>query len=308
MSEFKKPDIFRDAEEFRRAESRRGKLFAVLGKPIGHSLSPVMQNGALAEYAKSDPSFFGAEYFSFEVGPGELIEALDFLWERSFCGLNLTIPLKEAAMDAVSELDPTAEKAHACNTLLRTSGGWKAFNTDGFGVKAAVEQSFGRGFAGSDVVILGAGGAARGAAEAVLESGCKSLIVANRDPGRLRKFADDFKMSGGKASAEPLAGIEKKIPQKAIIINATSVGLDKSDPPILDFSKVPGNCVFLDMPYRRDGETSSVLAARKNSIPAENGLAMLAWQGAKSLSLWTGKPLLGSLMLEILKKHLYGHS
>jgi shikimate 5-dehydrogenase len=61
------------------------------------------------------------------------------------------------------------------------------------------------------------------------------------------------------------------------------------------------------MPYRRDNETTSVISARENSIQAENGLAMLVWQGAKSLSIWTGKQLYGSLMLNTLKEHLYGH-
>ena len=261
---------------------------------------------ALEKIAKTDGAFAGAKYFAFEVAPDNLAETLHLFWRKNFTGINLTIPHKEIAFKILTDFDETAKKARACNTLLRTPDGWRGYNTDGFGVAAAVENAFGRGFENADVILLGAGGAARGAAAAILGAKCKSLLVANRNPERLAKFADDMKRENFELSTAPLENVEAKIPPRAVIVNATAVGLKADDKPVIDFSKIPQDCVFLDMPYRRDGETSSVLAARAHSIPAENGLAMLAWQGAKSLSIWTGKPLLGSLMLSKLKEHLYG--
>lgn len=290
-----------------RAENSKPPLFAVFGKPIGHSLSPLMQNAALAKVAKTNAELDGAKYFAFEVEPEKLAETLDVFWRKNFVGINLTIPHKEIAMRVVNDFDASAENAKACNTLLRTPRGWKGFNTDGFGVSAAVEHAFGRGFANADAVLLGAGGAARGAAAAIIAAGCKSLLVANRNPERLKKFADDLSMENFGIKTASLAGIEAKIPPRAIVVNATSVGLNADDSPVVDFSKIPPDCAFLDMPYRRNGETPSVLAARANGIPAENGLAMLAWQGAKSLSIWTGAPLMGAFMLETIKENLYGH-
>lgn len=290
-----------------RSENSKPPLFAVFGKPIGHSLSPLMQNAVLAKVAKTNAALDGAKYFAFEVEPEKLAETLDVFWRKNFVGINLTIPHKEIAMRVVNDFDASAKNAKACNTLLRTPRGWKGFNTDGFGVSAAVEHAFGRGFANADAVLLGAGGAARGAAAAIIAAGCKSLLVANRNPERLKKFADDLSMENFGIKTASLAGIEAKIPPRAIVVNATSVGLNADDNPVVDFSKIPPDCAFLDMPYRRDGETPSVLAARANGIPAENGLAMLAWQGAKSLSIWTGAPLMGAFMLETIKENLYGH-
>lgn len=306
MERDNKPSEMSGDEFFARNENSPEKYFAVFGKPIAHSLSPLMQNAALGEIAKTDGAFAGAKYFAFEVDPDNLAETLHLFWRKNFTGINLTIPHKEIAFRILTDFDETAKKARACNTLLRTPDGWRGYNTDGFGVTAAVENAFGRGFENADVVLLGAGGAARGAAAAILGAKCKSLLVANRNPERLAKFADDMKTENFELSTTPLENVEAEIAPRSVIVNATAVGLKADDRPVIDFSKIPQDCVFLDMPYRRGAETSSVLASRANGIPAENGLAMLAWQGAKSLSIWTGKPLLGALMLYKLKEHLYG--
>lgn len=139
-----------------RSENSKPPFFAVFGKPIGHSLSPLMQNAALAKVAKTNAELDGAKYFAFEVEPEKLAETLDVFWRKNFAGINLTIPHKEIAMRVVDDFDASAENAKACNTLLRTPRGWKGFNTDGFGVSAAVEHAFGRGFANADAVLLGA--------------------------------------------------------------------------------------------------------------------------------------------------------
>ena len=302
-------DFFKAEDLFGGALERHGgeKFFAVLGYPAAHSLSPLMQNAALKKIAETDESFACARYVAIETAPEDLARALEFLREKKFSGVNLTIPHKEAAMRIAAEFDSSAKDARACNTLSPIAGGWKAYNTDGFGISAAAKLALGRGFEGADVVLLGAGGAARGAAGAIIKEGCRRLIAANRSAERLAAFARDIRESGFDVETSPLDKIGSLVPNGAIIVNATSVGLKDSDNPVLDFSKIPESCAFLDMPYRRSGETASVLAARERGLAAENGLAMLAWQGAKSLSIWTGKPLLGALMLETLKENLYGH-
>ena len=199
-----------------------------------------------------------------------------------------------------SDMDDSARLARACNTLLRTSKGWKGFNTDGFGLEEAVRSVLGRDFKGSDVVVIGAGGAARGAAFHIASCGCKSLLIANRTPERLERLVSDLGESGFKCNAVLLAGCEELIQENSIVINATSVGLRDSDSAVLKFSDLPKSIAFFDMPYIKEGETISVRSARAEGIRACSGLPMLAWQGAKSLSIWTGKPMLGGLMLKTL--------
>ena len=276
--------------------------FAVLGKPISHSQSPLMQNAALEEIAKSDVRYKGSRYFAFEVSPEGLSDSLDKFWNKNFAGINLTIPHKEIAAKLLSDMEDGARLARACNTLLRTSDGWKGFNTDGFGLEEAVRSSLGRDFKGSDVVVIGAGGAARGAAFHIASCGCKSLLIANRTQERLDRLVSDLKNSGFECYAASLADCGKLVPENSIVVNATSVGLRDSDSAVLDFSVLPKSTVFFDMPYRKGCETVSVLSARAAGILACSGLPMRAWQGAKSLSIWTGKPMLGELMLKTLNE------
>ena len=192
MSEILKPsDLMREEFSTQNSDSQK-KLFAVFGKPIGHSLSPLMQNKALEEIAKSDVKFANAKYYAFEVDPENLAEVLEMFWQKNFSGINLTIPHKEVAMKVVQEFDSSALSAKACNTLLRTPTGWKGYNTDGFGVRASIEQGLKKSIKNADVVILGAGGASRGATVEIINAGCKSLLVANRNQDRLKNFIDDL--------------------------------------------------------------------------------------------------------------------
>lgn len=287
--------------EFRaRGANSEPPYFAVFGKPIAHSLSPVMQNAALAEIAKTDGGFRGSKYFAFEVAPENLADALDALYEKNFCGINLTIPHKEVVMKIIRDFDPPAAKTGACNTLLKTPRGWKGFNTDGFGLITAIETSLGRKVAGANVVIIGAGGAARAAAFALSAHGCASLSLVNRSAERLEKLAADLRGAGYGCATHKLGEVFDS-PASPVIVNATSLGLKEGDEACIDFSMFPTDGVFFDMPYAKGRITASVAAARERGMRAGDGLPMLAWQGAKSLSIWTGKPLLGELMLQTLR-------
>lgn len=275
--------------------------FAVFGKPIAHSLSPIMQNAALAELAKTDPRFARARYAAFEVDSAELNEVLPLFAAKNFAGINLTIPHKETVLPALAETDAEAARARACNTLLRIPSGWRGFNTDGFGLETAIQKAFGRNFENADVVVLGAGGAARGAAFRALAKKCGSLSIANRSRERLQKLVGDIRAEGFDCTALELSQ-DLIIPENAVVVNATSIGLKPYDAPVLDFSKFPRSAVFFDMPYRRGAQTNSVEAARQAGVRAESGLPMLAWQGAKSLSIWTGANIesAGKTMLKSL--------
>lgn len=285
-------------EDLKRRGDFAEKPLAVFGKPVAHSLSPAMQNAALQKLALSEKQFAFWRYYKFEIDPENLEKTLSEFHKAGFEGINLTIPHKEIVMPFLGEISPFAQMVGAANTLIRTKDGWKGDNTDGFGVAWAVENFSGRTFKNSDVVILGAGGASRAAAFKALVDGCASLKIYNRTKSRLERLLEDISSRGFKA--EPLECFSEIAP-KSIIINASSVGLKPDDKPVLDFSKIPQGCAYFDMPYIRSRETNAVLEARKCGFKAASGLAMLAAQGALSLSIWTSRPLQTETMLEALK-------
>ena len=264
---------------------------AVIGHPVGHSLSPQMHNAALAELARSDPRFADWRYHAFDIEPGGLPAALGLMRGRGFRGVNLTVPHKVLAVDLVSALDPGAAEAGAVNTLFLEGQGWRGFNTDGYGVAAALLEEFGIGLKGTPVVILGAGGAARGVAVECLRAGCAGLWVANRSRPNLDALL---------AHLAPLArGVEVRaigdgrtargLPAGAVVINATSAGLRPADPAPADLEAFGGAAAVYDMIYNPP-RTRLLAQAGNLGIPCANGLGMLVHQGAKALEIWTGVP------------------
>ena len=294
-SVLKVDDILNPGWRARFGADASAPMFAVLGKPIGHSKSPLIQNAALAALPKLGCAhaerFAGSEYFAFEVAPENLGGALKIFGDRGFMGLNLTIPHKEVVLPFVSQFDESARLAGACNTLQFTESGWKGFNTDGYGLEKAAAEGLGAKLGGADVVIIGAGGAARGAAfHIAFASKARSIVLANRSRDRLEKLRRDLDAAGFECGAYALDDerLYSAIRPGSVIVNATSVGLGLADKPVLDFSKVDQSCAFFDMPYAFGRQTASVGAALARGLRACGGLGMLAWQGAKSLSIWTG--------------------
>jgi shikimate dehydrogenase len=266
--------------------SHPGTSLAVLGHPIKHSVSPPMHNAALAALGRSD-----WRYHRFDVPPADLPRALELLHAKQFHGVNLTVPHKIIAFDRVDEIDPSARPVGAVNTLRRTPRGWHGFNTDGYGLAAAVRATLGRELAGAHVILLGAGGAARGAAVECLGRGCASLWIANRTPENLEALLALLAPLAGRI---PLRGFAPAappadLPSGALVINATSAGLRPDDPAPIDLTALPNVTAVFDMIYNPP-RTPLLRQADFLGLPHANGLAMLAHQGAKSLEIWSGAP------------------
>lgn len=271
--------------------SHPGVALAVLGHPIRHSLSPAMHNAALAAAAARDPRFSGWRYFRFEVHPDDLPSALDLLHARGFHGVNLTVPHKILAFGRVAEIDPAARPVGAVNTLRRLPTGWRGFNTDGYGLAAAGRETLGRDLAGADVILLGAGGAARGAAVECLQRGCASLAIANRTPANLAALLADLAPLAGPIPVRGFtpAAPPPDLPAGALVINATSAGLRADDPAPIDLAALPRPAAVFDMIYNPP-VTPLLRAAAAAGLPHAHGLAMLVHQGAKALEIWSGLP------------------
>jgi shikimate dehydrogenase len=273
------------------AWSRPGTSLAVLGHPIRHSISPAMHNAALAALACADARFADWRYFRFEVHPDDLPRALELLHAKKFRGVNLTVPHKIIAFDRVAEIDPAARPVGAVNTLLWTERGWRGHNTDGYGLAAALRETLGCHLAGASIVLLGAGGAARGAAVECLQRSCASLWIANRTRANLAALLAALAPVAG---AIPVRGFApdappRDLPAGAIVINATSAGLKPADPAPIDLTALPRPAAVFDMIYNPP-RTPLLAQAAALGVPHAHGLAMLVHQGAKALEIWSGIP------------------
>lgn len=269
--------------------SRTGTSLAVLGHPIQHSISPAMHNAALTAAARLDPRYADWKYFRFDVPPADLPRALQLLHANKFHGVNLTVPHKVIAFEHVARIDPPAQPVGAVNTLRWSAQGWEGFNTDGYGLATALQTALSRELADAHVILLGAGGAARGAAVECLQRRCASLSIANRTPENLaallavlRPLARGIAVRGFSLAAPP-----GDLPAGTVVINATSAGLRPNDAPPIKLSALPRPAAVYDMIYNPP-RTPLLADAAALGLPQSNGLGMLVHQGAKSLEIWSG--------------------
>ncbi|MFH1497305.1 MAG: shikimate dehydrogenase [Verrucomicrobiota bacterium] len=266
--------------------NRSGTHLAVLGHPIKHSISPPMHNAALAELAKTDERFADWKYHRFEVHPDDLPVALERLLAAGFLGVNLTVPHKIIAFDRVAGVSPAARPIGAVNTLVRKPDGWHGHNTDGHGLTASLREDLSTELAGAEVLLLGAGGAARGAAVECMQSGVRSLRILNRTAATRDALIAQVRPLD---ESIPVSGIApddwSELPPRLVIINATSAGLKPDDVQPVDLMMMAGPRAVFDMIYN-PAETRLLAQARALGIPAANGLGMLVHQGARSLQHW----------------------
>ncbi len=268
--------------------SFEGTALAVLGHPIKHSISPAMHNTALAEMAETDARLHSWRYFRFDVPPEDLPVALERLHAAGFFGLNLTVPHKVLAFDLIAGVDDRAQPIGAVNTLRRNDAGWHGFNTDGYGMATAVQEDLNIDLSGTHITLLGAGGAARGAAVECLQRGCASLHIANRTAAnrdaliaQLQPIKGDIPVNGFSPQDIP-----QDLPANTLVINATSAGLKAGDPLPVDLKALPKPCGVFDMIYN-PAETKLLAAAAAQGIPTANGLSMLIHQGVRALEIWS---------------------
>jgi len=257
---------------------------AVLGDPISHSLSPAMHNAVLQTLAKEHPQLSQVKYLRLHIKSEELAQALAFLRTKNFIGLNLTVPHKIAALSLVKSLSPEARKAESINTLVPTQDGWAGHTTDGQGFLEALTEYSGSGVNQKDIIILGAGGAARAIAATCLQSGCRSLTIANRDTTKAKNLV--AALNDPRVSAVGLKEINN-IQLSSIIVNCTILGLKPDDELPVAESLLKNAGFIFDTTYGAH-ETTLIKTANKLAVKSCDGRSMLRWQGALAFKLWTG--------------------
>lgn len=265
-----------------------GSSLAVLGHPIRHSVSPPMHNEALAEMARTQPEFSNWRYHRFDIRPDDLSLALALLHRKHFLGVNLTVPHKILAVNQIDRVDDSARAIGAVNTLLWQPTGYLGFNTDGYGLTEGLRHDLGLEIGAGPVILLGAGGAARGAALECLKQGCATIAIGNRTRKRAEELADTLHLLYPRASIRSFDPSDPPpdLPADALVINATSAGLKPSDPEPIDLGRLPGHPRVFDMIYNPP-ETALLKSARAAGLAHANGFSMLIFQGVRSLEIWS---------------------
>ena len=247
----------------------------LLAHPAKHSLSPAMHNAAL--------EFLGiaARYEARDVPPEHLSAALNDLRGSSLWGVNLSIPHKEAALELVDSISLEARAIGAINTVVNRDGLLHGLNTDAPGFLASLKEA-GCKVAGLNVMVLGAGGAARGVAWALQQAGA-NVNIWNRSTDRARQLCDEFGLNLVIDSE-----LEQQVKSADLLVNTTSVGLENPLESPLQPGILPQSGWVCDIVYR-PLETKLLADARVAGLTPIDGLGMLVQQGALALEAWTGQ-------------------
>ncbi len=262
-------------------------LLGVVGHPVAHSLSPVIQNAALRRDKRN------AIYLAFDVVPENFEAFVEGMRAAGARGLNVTLPHKRAAFDACGTVTEEAQWTEAVNTLTFESDEIVGDNTDVEGVRASLVE-LGAELDGSKALLIGAGGAGRAAARALLDSGGE-IWIANRTPARAEKLRGAI---GRSAQVIPWKDLAVAAKEADVIVHATSVGLDGSES-VLKSSDLKGSpCrALLDLVYGPN-ETMLVHEARRAGVEAADGLNVLVLQGAGAYATFWGE----DPPLEVMRK------
>lgn len=253
--------------------------YGVIGHPIGHSKSPVIHRLFAAQTGED------LSYEAFDVPPGALEARLKAFVAEGLRGLNVTVPHKEAVARLVDQLTDRAHLAGAVNTVtIAVDGRLDGDNTDGVGLLADLTANLGVALEDTRVLVLGAGGATRGIVPALLGSGPRDLVVANRTLERARDLASHFERLGAIAACR----FDELADQRFdVVINATSAGLQGEVPPFPPSILAPGTVCY-DLSYAM-ADTPFVAWARAHGAKrVHQGWGMLVEQAAEAFFIWRG--------------------
>ena len=279
------------------------KPFAVLGHPIKHSLSPVMHNAAFAALGMD------AVYLAFDVKPERLMDVLQAMADMGFCGVNITVPLKEVAFLGLKHLDKSAKWLGAVNTVEFTAHGMRGHNTDAPGFLKAVEEAFALNVKGHSVFVLGSGGAGRAVAITCAEAGARVVTVSDKDAERAARLGREIEALGAKAdvhvAAPDTAAWVRVSRESDLVVQATPIGMHAGEESLLGSDAFRAGQVVFDMIYMYP-ETVFMQAARGGGARVANGLGMLLHQGALAFRIWTGREPAIVAMRQALEAAVYG--
>lgn len=250
--------------------------YAVFGHPIAHSLSPQIHT----QFARQTGQDLTYEAIQAPLD-GFSVSLLEFQ-EAGGKGANITLPFKEEAYRLCTRLTPRAERAQSANTLLFSGGVVTGDNTDGAGLVADLTQNLSYSLKGKTILLLGAGGAARGVIDPLLAGAPDRLVIANRTARRAETLAAHFKQRGTITSC----GLDEVDASFDLVINATAASLGGESLPLSGDIFKPSTLAY-DMMYGKN-LTPFMQLAQQHGAQVADGLGMLVEQAAEAFNLWRG--------------------
>jgi shikimate dehydrogenase len=254
-----------------------GKVAGVIGWPVAHSLSPLLHGYWLREYGVD------GVLVPLAVRRQDFARVVMALRLAGFTGVNVTVPHKEAAFALADACDAAARAASAANLLVfHADGRIEGRNTDTAGLRESLRQELGEGLKGKTAILLGAGGAARGAVLALAERGVEKIHILNRHADRARALAATLQaMVPCQLVSGALADWPKAAPEAALLVNATSAGMNGKKDLELPLALLPRDAVVCDLVYN-PLETGLLKDAHVLGNRTIDGLGMLMHQAAPS--------------------------
>lgn len=253
----------------------------VIGDPIAHSKSPIMHAAALRERG------IAGNYSALHVKPDQLEDTIRTMREEGYRGLNVTIPHKEHVMQYLDELSEDARRIGAVNTIVNEAGRLIGRNTDGIGYVRSLKEEAAAELTGRRIVVLGAGGAARGIIYALAAEKPDRITLLNRTPERAEALAAEWSDLAD-IVALPSSRTAEALQDADLVINTTSVGMHPHTESVpLDIELLKGTEIVSDLIYN-PLETRLLQLARQKGCRVHGGLGMFVYQGAYAFEYWTG--------------------
>ena len=281
--------------------SSKTQIFAVVGYPIDHSLSPLMHNASMKSLN------FDGIYLALNINPDDVVETLPVMKKIGFKGINLTIPHKEIVYSHLETLDESAKLFKSVNTILFEDDEIKGFNTDGYGFLKALGSSFGKEIDNDKVFILGCGGAGRTVALQSTKSKAESIWLADIDEDKILKLKDEILSLDPTMKIYYSLNLDEQIDgckDSNLIIQASPVGMKENEKSLFPSSAFNNNQRVFDLIYMYP-ETSFMKNAKQSGAEAANGLGMLLYQGEKAFRIWTNCEANQDVMMDVLSKKVY---
>ncbi|NLM43985.1 MAG: shikimate dehydrogenase [Clostridiales bacterium] len=280
------------------------RFIGLLGYPLGHSFSPIMQNAAFKS------KNINIVYIALEVKPQDLETVVKAIPKMNFAGFNVTIPYKIEIMKYLDETDDLAKFIGAVNTVAIKDGKMKGYNTDGIGFLRSLEEHLNIKPDGKNIFILGSGGASRAISMTLAMNRARKIYICNRTFEKAEALVADINKRCGQISQVVPMNNERMaeaISEADILINTTSVGThpDVDDIPI-DKDLLHSNLAVCDVVYN-PRKTKLLLVAEKLGCKIMSGLGMLIFQGAEAFEIWTGVEAPANTMFEAAEA-FYNHS
>lgn len=276
------------------------RVFAILGDPVAHSLSPQMHNAALQARG------IDGIYVPFHVTPEHLPAAVAGVRALQIAGLSVTVPHKERIIPLLDDIDPAAKRIGAVNTVVNRQGRLIGYNTDAPGFLCALRDTLDFSPRQKNIVMIGAGGAARAALVALAQEGAETIVVANRSLDRAvtltenyRKVFPDCQLIATGLYAD---SIDNFLADADLLVNTSAIGLQGESFPPSHLAALNPVAVIFDMVYTRTTtSTPLVLQGEKSGHRVADGRSMLLAQGEEAFALWTGSPSILGVMANALK-------